>query len=245
MEMTIEIPPRYKSGRKVAPKPRGPDGLWKRHKDHLEAMRQRTRNRDDWSEFLRIGRPEFGTVIGKLFNARHFDQHHCAAARIVAEIVGRNDRYHQAKDQKLQAVPRSPLYERGFGGSDDEVERRTQDGTIVAYERKARRAQGAMRKLDNLIVNEVARNVLYSVCIYDEHPSSNQIPDLKAQLDIIWEAFKHRYEKANDGKIKTWSAGPDARDHPFLDNAPGEVAGGVEGEAGGDDQSDAESSTGD
>jgi hypothetical protein len=221
--MGIEIPPRNKSGRKTTPKPRGPVGLWVRHRDHVDAMRKR--DRDDWSDFLRVGRPEFGTVVGKLFNSGHFDQHHCAAARIFAEIVGRNDRYHPAKDARLQGVPRSPSYERGFGGGDDEVERRIQDGSIVAYERKARRAQRAMKKLDDVIVNEVARSVLFNVCICDLNPSSDQIHDLKAQLDLIWDAFKHRYEKTDDGKIRTWIKSPETRDHPFLGNDQGEVAG--------------------
>src|SRR6266567_2593136 len=137
MGMGIEIPPRNKSGRKIKVKPRGPEALHIRHREHLETMR----SRDDWSTYLRVGRPEFGTVIGKLFNAGYFDQHHCAAARIYAEITGRRDRYHPIKDPKVIGSPRSPSYERGFGGGDDEVERRIQDGSIVAYERKARRAQ--------------------------------------------------------------------------------------------------------
>lgn len=224
--MGIEIPPRNNNGRKIKVRARGPDAAWIRHRDHVSAMR----DRDDWSTFMRVARPEFGTIIGKLFNAGHFDQHHCAAARIYAEITGRRDRYHQIKDPKVQGSPRSPSYERGYG-RDDEIERRIQNGTIAAYERQARRAQRAATKLDALIVNETARAVLDAVCIQDQTPSSNQIPDLKAQLDIIWNTFKHRYQRQDDGKIRTWSRGPDARDHPFLGNGEEGVAGAVEGDA--------------
>lgn len=227
--MAIEVEPRNKRGFRARPKPeRGPRSLWIRHRDHLESMR----NRDDWSEFMRAGRPEFGTVVGALFNSHHFDQHHCAAARIYAEIVGRYNRYHPIMDPKVRGTACSPSYERGFGGGDDEIERRTQDGTIAAYERKAKRSRKAHDKLQKTIVNERARAVLDSVCIYDQHPSSEQIPDLRAQLDLIWEEFKHRYEKSNDGKIKTWNAGPDTRDHPFLGTGPGEVAAASEGDEG-------------
>lgn len=230
--MGIEVTPRNKSGRKVSPKPRGPVGLWIRHRDHLETMRKR----DDWSDFLRVGRPEFGTVIGKLFNSGQFDQHHCAAARIYAEIVGRYDRYHRYKDPKLQGTARSPSYERGFGGGDDEIERRTKQGTLTAYERKAKRAHKAYDKLHKIVVNNVAMAVLDAVCVYDQTPSDNQIHDLKAQLDLIWEEFKHRYQKNDDGKIRAWSPGPSTRDHPFLGTDQGKVAPALEGEAGSDEQ---------
>lgn len=208
-------------------KARAPVGLWIRHRDHVDLMRER----DNWSEFLRAGRAEYGSVVGKLFAAGHFDQHHCAAARIYAEIMGRRDRYHQVKDPKVQGSPRSPSYERGFG-KDDEIERRIQQGTIASYERQARRAQRAGAKLDALIVNETARAVLDAVCVQDQTPSTTQIPDLKAQLDIIWDVFKHRYQRQDDGKVRTWRREKDARDHPFLGAGAAGVAGEVEGDAG-------------
>lgn len=231
--MNIEIPPRNKSGRKIAPKHRAPRGLWIRHRDELEAMRRKSR--DDYSTFLHIGRPEFGTVIGELYRRGDFDESDCAAARIFAEIVGRRDRYHQVKDPKITGTPRSPSYERGFGSGDDEIERRSQDGTIAAYERKARRAQRAGHKLDGCIVNERARAVLYEVCIYNRHPSAEQIPDLKAQLKIIWAKFQHRYQKVDDGKIKTWRGPADTPDHPYLAGDRTDGAGGDQVPAAGDD----------
>jgi hypothetical protein len=215
--MGIEIPARNKYGRKPPKdKRRGPDATWKRHKELLDYFR----TRDDYSDYLKANKAEYGSVIGQLFLRGEFNQSHCAAARIYAEIVGRNDRFHRIKDPKLQGSPRSPSYERGFGGSDDEVERRTQDGTIVAYERRARRAQRAYDKLQRLVVNDTARTVLDAICVYDQYPASHQIHDLCAQLDIIWEEFKHRYRKHEEGQIKTWR-GASERDHPFLDNGPG------------------------
>lgn len=227
--MAIEVPPRNKYGRKPPQdKRRGPDALHKRHKAVVDGFREL----DDWSDYLKAGKAEYGTVFGLLFLRGHFNQSHCAAARIYADIMGRRDRYHQIKDPKVVGSPRSPSYERGFGGSDDEIERRTQDGSIKSYERKARRAQRAAKKLDALIVNEVARSVLDAVCIYDQYPAEHQIHDLRAQLDLIWNVFKHRYEKINDGQTKAWSAPADTRDHPFIGSEPAEVAREVTGDAG-------------
>lgn len=226
LAMAIEVQPRHPGGRKIKQKPRAPRSLWIRHRSNLEAMQERPP--EEFREYLRIGRPEFGTVIGELYGRGVFDETDCAAARLVAEIVGRHDRYHQVKDPKVQGSPRSPSYERGFGGGDDEIERRTQDGTIVAYERKARRAQKADKKLQALIVNDRARTVLYNVCIYNLHPSAEQIPDLKAQLRIIWDKFKHRYQRQDHGKIRSHTS--DTRDHPFNAAAEEGVVGAVAGE---------------
>lgn len=228
--MGIEIPPRNNRGRRVKVKPRGPDSKWVRARDHLHEMRT-NRGIERWTEFNKYGNTDFGTSIGRLFNAGHFDPHHCEAARIYAEVKGRRDRYHQIKDPKVQGSPKSPSYERGHG-TDDEIERRTQNGTINAYERDANRAQKAAKKMDALIVNETARAVLDAVCVYDQMPSYAQIHDLKAQLDIIWDVFKHRYQRQDDGKIRTWSRAPAAPDHPFLAAGEAGVAGAVEGEAG-------------
>lgn len=226
--MGIQIEPRNKYGRKSKRDlRRGPDAIWKRHKDVVDGFR----DRDDWSDYLKSGKQEYGTVIGLLYLRGIFKQSHCAAARIYAEITGRNDRYHKIKDPKVNGSPRSPSYERGFGGGDDEIERRIQEGTIVAYERRANRAHKAHKKLSALVVNEIARSVLDAVCIYDQYPAQHQIHDLCVQLDIIWDIFKHRYEKSDEGKIKAWKA--DTRDHPFLGTGAAEVATGSAGDVGG------------
>lgn len=200
--MNVEITPRRRGKKNIDKyQARGPHTAWRRVSDLLRDS--------DWAaNFARVSiNPNCGTKVGMLYNDGKFEPRHCEGARIYAEVVGRHDRDH--KDAKLPRTPGSPSYEMGFRGADDEVERRTVNGTIKAYEKRAKRSKKAFDKLMGCIPNETAHRVLDDLCIHDIAPPSHLIEDIRAVLDVVIKKFQYKFEQTHDsGKIKAWSAPP-------------------------------------
>ncbi len=174
--MNISAPARYPSGkRKPGPEPRHPGHhtLWRRL-------------RDNWGDIIKTGgNPMWGTVVGKLYIAGVLTEIEARAARYYAEVAGRFDRYHGIT---RRSVP-SPAYQAGRNGSDDEVVRHEKNGTITDYEKKAKKVKKAWERAQGCLLTVTARDVVETVCIYDQEVSSSNHAQLKGALGLIARQF--------------------------------------------------------
>ena len=175
----VSPPPRYRSGGYKVPKRRnyierrpGANTLWRRMRDFQDDLRKLGAD------------PNLGTVLGRLYLFGVLSESEMAAGLLYADLAGRYARYH--KEARESAA--SPNYQRGLG-REDEVERHNKDGTMAAYERRARAARKAWEKAGAQIPNERAREVLRNVCLLDLEISQIVYDDLKILLRRIGDAF--------------------------------------------------------
>ncbi len=174
--MNISAPARYPSGkRKPGPEPRHPGHhtLWRRL-------------RDNWDEIVKTGgNPMWGTVVGKLYLAGVLTEIEARAARFYAEVAGRFDRYHGITRRSVA----SPAYQAGRNGSDDEVVRHEKNGTIGAYEKKAKKIKKAWERVQACLLTASARDVVETVCLYDQEVAAANHAQLKVALSLIARRF--------------------------------------------------------
>jgi hypothetical protein len=171
VETAISPRHRYADGhKKKAPRPRhaGANNLFRRIcGDHW-----------NWDDMKRLGAiPDFATVVGRLYLFGVLTELEATAARRYAEIVGRHDRYHGISRRQMA----SPAYDRGYG-REDEVARREANGTIAAYERRAKRARREWDRFQKVIPNSLARSALDDVCVNNREIPTAQHDDLKTLL---------------------------------------------------------------
>lgn len=196
MTSDVSPPRRYADGKKArrsdSPSGRRVQGegtIWRRIVD----------NKDP---FMKIGMaPDFATVINRLHLFGVLTVSEKMAAWRYGEILGRHDRYHGL--QRRQMV--TPAYDRGFG-REDEVVRHEAQGTIKAYERRARVARKDWVRIQKC-VPESAKQYLDEVCIYDREISSLLHEDLKRVLGRISKEFGIMEPKPEQDEAKP-TAGP-------------------------------------
>jgi hypothetical protein len=178
VETEVSPPHRYNDGHKkkrARPRHPGAGTMWRRL-------------RDNWSDIMKIGAdPNLGTVVGKLYLFGVITETEATAARRYAEVVGRHDRYMGMPRRQVA----SPAYERGFG-AEDEIAKRERQGTISAYERRARRAKREMVRLRSQIPNDTALTAVESVCVLDQEIPTAQHADLKTLLNKMAKVYGAR-----------------------------------------------------
>lgn len=178
---------KYTSGSQKRKKvPHGAEGVtWHRGLDLLR--------KDSWDATKRaLLNPDYGTVIGRLYHFGEINARQASAARLYAEVVGRYDRFHPTRDAVLRRSAKSPAYERGSRGRDDEVERLSNQGQLPEWERRAKRARKAYLKLDSCVPNDLARTALDEICIHNREINSVNYPDLVRILERIADKFRFR-----------------------------------------------------
>jgi hypothetical protein len=187
--MQARVSPEYRDryGRKIRTRHRNIDGnpgtKWRRI-------------RDNWEDLKKIGmNPDLGTMVGKLFLFEIISARQASAARLYAEVIGRHDRFHGT----IRRTVASPAYERGARGQDDEIEKRIKSGTILQFERMAKRAKKAWNKLQACIPNDRARCIVEDICLFDKEIDSIYHDDLVKILDRVADKFGIGY---NDGAEK-------------------------------------------
>lgn len=193
MTSDVSPPRRYADGAKA----RGTDSkrrlpgagtIWKRIID----------NKDP---FVKIGMaPDFATVVNRLHLYGVLTVSEKMAAWRYGEILGRHDRYHGLQRRQMA----TPAYDRGFG-REDEVVRHEAQGTIKAYERRARQARKDWSRIQK-VVPESAKHYLDEVCVYDREINSNLHDDLKRVLGRISKEFGILEPKQEEPKAP--SVGP-------------------------------------
>jgi hypothetical protein len=179
--MNRELSPRrHPSGRKVTtrqPRHAGYNTIWRRFRDRAI--------KDDWEAMVRIGLdPVWGSVVGKLSLDGTLSEFEASAARLYGELRGKYDRYHGYANRDIP----SPSYQRGLAGGDDEIERHTKNGTILDFEKKAKKARKAWDKATSCIPMG-ARNIVDEVCLYDREVPSLYHEDLKIIFGNIAKRF--------------------------------------------------------
>ncbi len=167
------------AARVKARRPRHPGAniVWRRIRDNFDDLVVRTG-----------ANPEIGSTITRLVLFGHLTKGEGQAARMYGEIVGRFDRFHGSGAPRTAP---SPSYQRGSRGSEDEIERRTRDGTLASHERAARRARKQYDRLHKLVgtFGPRAREALDEVCIYDREVPSAMLPHIAIVLRAVGEAF--------------------------------------------------------
>lgn len=147
---------------------------------------------DELNKALRVS-GELQSTITRLVLFKHLSPIEGEAAKRYAYIMARHDRYFV---QGARAS-RSQSYERAFGGEDQEIERRNQDGTIADYERTAKKAKKHYLKLqiildrfaDPITGRNIAKDVLDDLCCSDVEPATALRESCAAVLKVIAHEF--------------------------------------------------------
>jgi len=173
----------------VSPVHRHPSGAKKRAAATPRAANPGTvwrRIKDNWRDMEKIGmNPDLGSEIARLYLFGVLTEVEASAGRLYAEICGRFHRYHGV----ARASAPSPAYERGHG-REDEVERNIRQGTVSAYERRAKAAKRAWTKLQRSVPNAPsAHDLLHRVCVLNEHAAERDHVALKLLLRKVADAF--------------------------------------------------------
>lgn len=145
---------RFPSGHKRPTGRRGPPGagnIFKRITDNKGQLRAIGMNQ------------ELGYPAGEMFLFEVITESELLASLHYASVIGRHDRYMGIAKRNLA----SPDYERGHG-REDEVEKNARSGTMLAYEKRARRAKKEFDRLERVMIplGRVARDMLDDLCIY-------------------------------------------------------------------------------
>lgn len=118
-----------------------------------------------------------GSVLGlMLMDASITETEYTAACRY-ADVAGKYDRYFGTGKRTIASFN----YERGYG-REDEVEKHGAEGTIGAYERRARKAKKQWTRVQAKIPTEHARTVIDEVCLFDREVNSALVPDFKLMM---------------------------------------------------------------
>jgi hypothetical protein len=137
------------------------------------------RYRHKWDDMKRIGAdPVFGSEVALMHLRGVFTDAEADAALYYAEVAGRYDRYHPAKDGATPRTARAQSYEFGSRAADTEIERHNREGTIKSYERRAKKTRKLWGKIQEL-VEPGLRDRLDQLCLMDQ-----------AQLEGVWEPLK-------------------------------------------------------
>jgi hypothetical protein len=137
---------------------------------------------DHWEQLGRLATNEnWGSQIGRLFLLDEITNDQAAILERYGEIVGRFDRYHLPPGMQRHA--RSPSYERGYG-KEDEIIKRQNDGTLPAYERRARRAKKQWLKIQSALP-ESLKALLDEVVVWDRHIPALTYPDLLIAIRLL------------------------------------------------------------
>lgn len=135
---------------------------------------------------------EVESVISRFVVFKHINEVQADAAYLYSHIMARHDKYFVP----TKRTARSPSYERAFG-EDQEIETRINNGSIDAYERRAREAKKNYLKLikilepyaDTFTGRNKAKDVLDDLCCADIEPPSEFREAIRAILTIIAKQF--------------------------------------------------------
>lgn len=167
---------KYKKKRKDEPRVQGYMNIHRRGKDLV----------NDWPGAVAQLRNEMaGSVLAKHNMAGDLSYAQTSAGRFYASLAGQFDHFFNVNKRQMA----SPAYERGYG-ADDEVQRHMRDGTVSDYERRAKRLRKRWDKVHIIIgLAGPTRSVLEKVCIYDDPIHYQDIPALKAGLELLAQHF--------------------------------------------------------
>lgn len=158
------------------------------------------RIRDNWPQLKKLGVNElFGSAIGKLRLFEWITEDQANVLARYGEVVGRFDRYHANPDLRRHAKGAS--YERGFG-SEDEIVRRTNDGTLPAYERRAKRAMKQWKRVQSYVTTDL-RAVLDGVCVWDQELPEQSLPALLRAIEALGRIHGFRPHQKREQKAPT------------------------------------------
>lgn len=131
------------------------------------------------------------SVIGRWFLFKHLTAFEAEAARRYAYVMARFEKFFV----ESRRTARSQSYERAFG-ADQELERRTNDGTMRAYEKQAKKARRDYDKLQKQLApysditgRNPLKDALDQLCCEDIEPPAGHRDQIAAVLRIIGEAF--------------------------------------------------------
>lgn len=134
---------------------------------------------------------EVASVIGRWLLFNHLTPFEAEAARRYAYIMARFDKYFT----EGRRTAKSPSYERAFG-QDQELERRAVAGTIGDYEKAAKKAQRAHRRLTALLVHyqditgrNPLKDALDQMCCEDIEPPAGYRDQIAAVLRHLGKEF--------------------------------------------------------
>lgn len=201
------------SARKNYRKPKGgrnPGLQWRRIRDNFDDLVNQT-----------SVNPEIGSEISRLVLFGQLSKGEGMAARRYGEIVGAYERFWNV--DRINRTARSPSWSRGFGGEDNEIERRTVNGTISDYERAAKRAKKKYERLQKVIapfthfhgMQTQARGVLDDLCCGDIPVPGHLLPDVAKVLQLVGIEFGDILPSARAAKPAT--KGTQYRESPARD----------------------------
>lgn len=150
--------------------------LWRRLTDNREAMLQLG------------GHAGWATVLGRLLMTGAITQSQYWAGERFAELAGRFDRF----EPHARRTVGSPSYERGRG-REDEVERRSQDGTLRSYERAAKKARKNWLRAQGCLP-DAGRDMVENVAIFGQELLDAHHRDFAAMLTLLVDHFGFKAE---------------------------------------------------
>lgn len=157
---------------------------------HAGAQNIKIRITHNWHLMVKHGSdPVWGSVVGVMFMEGILTEAEADAAVYFAEVAGRYDRYHPAKDG-VSRTARAQSYEFGSRAADTEIERHNRQGTISSYERRAKK----VRKLWEHVQDEIPsglRDRVDQLCLLDQRPPEECWEPIKEALLRISRRFLH------------------------------------------------------
>lgn len=194
------VKPSRQSGQTRAKQKRGGENVrWKRLMGFVDdAMRELAKmppHKLDEAARLMAGNLRLASPITRLVFFKHLTPTQGIAARRYASIVRNFERYH-VDGARRSAKAQNPEPVRA--GEDQEIERRTLDGTLDDYEDEARDARKAYdramkvlaRYADGITGRNVAKDVLDDLCLSDKEPPSQYRSNIAAVCDALAVEFK-------------------------------------------------------
>jgi hypothetical protein len=183
--------------------------------------------RVDWDAQIRIGcNPNLGSEVGTYHLRGELTEAQAFAGHYYAVLAGRYDHFFGLSrrhipsnvfDGSVGSVAGPALddgaagaaYDGDFGGQNGEVERHERNGTIKAYERRAKKIKKEWKRAQDAMANNAVREVVDRVCIYNQPILSDQLPVLAAALERLARLFGLKGARLGQ-KIATWHK-PDAK----------------------------------
>jgi hypothetical protein len=156
---------------------------------HAGANNIKVRMRRNWDLMRKHGAdPVWGSAVGIMHLDGILTDAEADAAIYYAEVCGRYDRYHPNKDGALPRSARAQSYDFGNRAADTEIERHNQNGSIKAYEKRAKKTQQLWDKIQAEIPGAL-RDRVDQLCLLDERPPYGCWLEVKSSLGRIAAKF--------------------------------------------------------
>jgi hypothetical protein len=168
----------------------GANVIWRRLNDNIDELVIRTGTN-----------PALVSVVSRLVLFGHLTREEGEIARYYGEIIKRFRRF----NGELPDTPRAQVYDRGSPGSGNEIEKRERDGTIVGFERQAKRARKMYDRVQKVLLPYIhARDVLDDICVHEKEVNSSHYPSIKAMLALLATEFglENRHQGNNNARNK-------------------------------------------